>query len=70
MSVINDNPEVGLIHRVWAAVSRGDLSVLEQELAPDARWRAVSDGPWNCESREAILETMGRNLAATPTATR
>jgi catechol 2,3-dioxygenase-like lactoylglutathione lyase family enzyme len=23
----------------------------------------VTDGPWNCESREAIVETMSRNLA-------
>jgi ketosteroid isomerase-like protein/uncharacterized glyoxalase superfamily protein PhnB len=64
MSVINESPEVGPIRRPWEAISRGDLSVLGQELAPDARWRAVQDGPWNCESREAILETMGRNLAS------
>jgi ketosteroid isomerase-like protein len=63
MSVINESPEVALIGRLWAAISSGDLSVLEQELAPDARWRAVSDGPWNCEGREAIVETMRRNLA-------
>jgi hypothetical protein len=37
--------------------------VLEHELATDARWRAVTDGPWNCEGREAIIETMSRNLA-------
>lgn len=63
MSVINDSPEVALIQRAWAAMSRGDLSAFEQELAVDARWRAVTDGPWNCESREAILETLSRNLA-------
>lgn len=63
MSAIEESPEVALIHRAWSAISRGDLSVLEQALAVDARWRAVTDGPWNCESREAILETMGRNLA-------
>jgi ketosteroid isomerase-like protein/predicted enzyme related to lactoylglutathione lyase len=38
--------------------------VLEQDLATDARWRAVTDGPWNCEGREAIIETMSRNLAS------
>ncbi len=63
MSVTSESPEVALIQRLWAAISRGDLSVLEQELAADARWRAVTDGPWNCESREAIVETMRRNLA-------
>lgn len=63
MSVTNETPEVALIQRLWAAISRGDLSVLEQEFAADARWRAVTDGPWNCESREAIIETMSRNLA-------
>jgi ketosteroid isomerase-like protein/predicted enzyme related to lactoylglutathione lyase len=63
MSVINESPEVALIGRLWAAISRGDLSLLEQELAPDARWRAVTDGPWNCEGREATIDTMRRNLA-------
>lgn len=63
MRAIEENPEVALIQRAWEAISRGDLSILEQELAADARWRAVTDGPWNCESREAILETMSRNLA-------
>lgn len=63
MSVISESPEIGLIRRAWEAIARGDLSVLERELAPDARWRAVEDGPWNCEGREAIIETMGRNLA-------
>jgi hypothetical protein len=28
----------------------------------DARWRAIEDGPWNCENRETIIEVMGRNL--------
>ena len=61
--MVDDSPEVALIRRAWEGVSRGDLSVLEQQLAVDARWRAVTDGPWNCESREAIVETMSRNLA-------
>lgn len=59
----SQSPEVALIHRVWGAIAGGDLSALEQELAPDARWRAVTDGPWNCEGRAAIVETMSRNLA-------
>ena len=63
MSVTSESPEVALIQRLWAAISRGELSVLGQELASDARWRAVSDTPWNCEGREAIIETMSRNLA-------
>jgi ketosteroid isomerase-like protein len=63
MSVTSEGPEVALIQRLWAALYRGDLSVLEQEFAADARWRAVTDGPWNCEGREAIIQTMTRNLA-------
>jgi ketosteroid isomerase-like protein len=63
MSTINESPEIALIRRAWEAISGGDLSVLEQELATDARWRAVDDGPWNCEGRGEIIETMSRNLA-------
>lgn len=55
--------DVGLIHRVWEALSRGELGVLEDALAPDAKWRAAQDGPWNCESREAIIDVMQGNLA-------
>jgi ketosteroid isomerase-like protein len=51
-----------LVHDVWRALSAGDLAALESALAPDAKWRAVEDGPWNCEDREAILEVMARNL--------
>jgi hypothetical protein len=40
----------------------GDLTVMAKTLDPDASWRAVHDGPWNCEGREAILETFSRNL--------
>jgi ketosteroid isomerase-like protein len=54
---------IGLIHRVWEALSRGDTTTLELTLAPDAKWRAVEDGPWNCENRAMILRVMGRNLA-------
>lgn len=52
-----------LIRRTWAALSAGDLTALEAALAPDARWRAVEDGPWNCESRAQIVEVIRRNLA-------
>jgi ketosteroid isomerase-like protein len=63
MSVINESPEIALIRRAWEAISGGDLSVLEQELATDARWRAVEDGPWTCEGHGEIIQTMSRNLA-------
>jgi hypothetical protein len=36
--------------------------VIEEALAPDARWRAVGDGPWTCDGREEIREVMRRNL--------
>ncbi len=51
-----------LVLQTWAALSGGDLAVMERVLAPDARWRAVEDGPWNCESRRQIVEVMGQNL--------
>ncbi len=51
-----------LVRQTWDALSRGDLVALEDALAPDARWRAVEDGPWNCENRAAILDVMARNL--------
>ena len=44
-------------------MARGDLDAMEAALAPDARWRAVEDGPWNCRSRAEILEVMRGNLA-------
>ncbi|MBN9622991.1 MAG: nuclear transport factor 2 family protein [Actinobacteria bacterium] len=43
-------------------MSVGDLSVVADALDPDASWRAVHDGPWNCQGRAAILETFARNL--------
>lgn len=42
----------------WFAISSGDLSVLESALAPEAKWRALEDGPWNCENRSMILHAM------------
>jgi ketosteroid isomerase-like protein len=47
-----------LVRETWSAVSRGDFAVLDSTLAPDAKWRAVEDGPWNCENRSMILRVM------------
>jgi ketosteroid isomerase-like protein len=52
-----------LVREAWSALSGGDVEVLERVLAPDARWRAVEDGPWNCENRGQIVEVMTRNLS-------
>jgi ketosteroid isomerase-like protein len=46
------------VRETWSAISVGDLSVLESVLAPEAKWRAVEDGPWNCENRSMILRAM------------
>ena len=51
------------IRDTWDALSAGDLALLEAALAPDAKWRAVEDGPWNCQNRVAILDTMTLQLA-------
>jgi ketosteroid isomerase-like protein len=51
------------IRDTWAALSAGDLAPLEAALAPDAKWRAVEDGSWNCQNRAAILDTMTLQLA-------
>ena len=61
---MRDVDRVQLVRDAWSAVSRGDLGALELLLAPDASWRAVEDGPWNCEGRPAIIEVMTRNLDA------
>ena len=50
------------VHSTWDAMSRGDLGLLQAALAPDATWRAVEDGPWNCQGRAAILDVMRHNL--------
>jgi ketosteroid isomerase-like protein len=52
-----------LIDETWQAVSAGDLGALEVVLADDAKWRAVQDGPWNCDGRAMILEVMASNVA-------
>lgn len=56
------SPDVELLHRTWQALAEGDLGAMEAALASDARWRAIEDGPWNCENRQTIIEVMGRNL--------
>lgn len=50
------------VHRVWQALANGDLAPVQAAVAPDATWRAVEDGPWNCENRTAILEVLARNV--------
>ena len=65
-SMTSDTPAAGrhpiaLLHRVWDARAAGDLSVLEAALAPDATWRGIDDGPWNCESRAGIMRVLRQN---------
>lgn len=57
-----EHPDLVLLRRAWEAMSTGDLGAVANLLDPQATWRAVHDGPWNCEGREAILETFRRNL--------
>ena len=52
---------VQLVRETWKAWSSGDLETIEAVLCPDARWRAVEDGPWNCDNRAQILEVIRRN---------
>ena len=40
------------------AWKRGDFEALEELLAPDATWRAVEPGEWDCERRDDILRTL------------
>ena len=47
-----------------SGLNHGDFDALAAALAPDARWRAVEDGPWNCENRAAILDVMATQRAA------
>jgi hypothetical protein len=54
---------VRLVHELWEALERGEVAPLEAALASAARWRAVEDGPWNCDDRTAILEVITRNRA-------
>jgi ribosomal protein S18 acetylase RimI-like enzyme/ketosteroid isomerase-like protein len=54
--------EIALIERTWAALGRGELEIIEESFAPDARWVGVDEGAWSCESRRDIIEVIGRNL--------
>ena len=51
------------VRSMWEAWSDGDFEALGAALAPDAQWRAVEDGPWNCRDRAQILQTMRENRA-------
>jgi ketosteroid isomerase-like protein len=46
---------------MWEAWTQGDYESLEGALSPEAQWRAVEDGPWNCANRSQILKTMREN---------
>jgi ketosteroid isomerase-like protein len=54
---------VAIVRGTWESLSQGDLGPLEAVLASDATWRAVEDGPWNCQGAVAIVDVMARNLA-------
>jgi len=54
-----DNAE--LVRKMWQAWSSGSFDAIEAAFAPDARWRAVEDGPWNCEHRGQILNVIRQN---------
>ena len=41
-----------------AAWKQGDFEALKELLAPEATWRAVEPGDWDCESRDDILRTL------------
>jgi hypothetical protein len=58
-----DRDPIALLHRVWDARAAGDLGVLEEALAPDAKWRGIDDGAWNCENRADIMRVLRQNLA-------
>jgi ketosteroid isomerase-like protein len=53
---------VALVRDTWESLSDGDTSKLQAVLAPDATWRAVEDGPWNCHGAAMVVEVMERNL--------
>jgi ketosteroid isomerase-like protein len=50
--------DLALARAGLAAWKRGDFARLEELLAPDATWRAVEQGEWDCESRDDILLTL------------
>jgi len=59
--VSSESPEIELLQRSWAALARGERGVLEDAFAPDAKWRAVSEGAGDCEGRNTIIEVITRN---------
>ena len=50
--------DLALARQGLAAWKRGDFEALEELLSPDATWRAVEPGEWDCESRDDILRTL------------
>ena len=54
--------EIALIERTWAALGRGELEVIEESFAPDARWVGVDDDAQGCENRSDIIDVISRNL--------
>jgi ketosteroid isomerase-like protein len=52
------------VRDTFDALGRGDIDTVKAAFAADARWRAVEDGPWNCENRDAILTVMTEQRTA------
>jgi len=46
------------VRETWQTWSSGDLDAIEAAFASDRRWRAVEDGPWNCENGAQILDVI------------
>lgn len=59
---MSDDLDIRTLYRAWAALAQGDVAILEQSLAPNARWLGVEDGQL-CEGREAIIDVIGRSVA-------
>jgi ketosteroid isomerase-like protein len=55
-----------LVEGAFDALATGDFPAAERAFHPAARWRAVEDGPSNCENRRAIMEVLRRNFSAGP----
>jgi ketosteroid isomerase-like protein len=52
-----------MVRDTWAALARGDWDAVAAVLAPEAKWRAVESGPWDCENRAAIIAVLQENRA-------
>ena len=61
-SIVDAMDRTRWVNDTWAAISRGDIRSLADALAPDAQWRAVYDGPWNCRNKAMILTTMSDQI--------